>query len=88
VDLITAQVGSFSFLKFGSLLALARCQPLFEIWLIVSLSPLSALLDFGPLSAPFEVWLIVSSGPLLALLNLNPTITCRRRWPLANLYLY
>jgi hypothetical protein len=39
------------FLKFGSLSALARCQP---------------LLDFDLSSAYFEVWLIISPSLLLA----------------------
>ena len=62
-NLITTQMGLFSFY----VLAFVGPSPLsglFEVWLIISHSPLSALfLNFGPSSAPFEVWLIV--GPFL-----------------------
>jgi hypothetical protein len=57
-DLITAQVGSFSFYFWAKLapFIFCPCQP----WLIFG-----PLLDFGPSLAPFKVWLIVSLGPLL-----------------------
>jgi hypothetical protein len=44
-------------------------QDPFEVWLIVNPDPLSALLEFGPLSAPF--W---SFGPLTALLKFWPVV--------------
>jgi hypothetical protein len=55
-DLITTQVGSFSFLCFGPSRPRSIVGP-FQVWLIVSL---------GLLSTHFEVWLIVSPDPLSA----------------------
>jgi hypothetical protein len=80
-DLITAQVGSFSFLCFG----LSRPRPIvgpFEVWLFVSPGPSSApfevwlIVSPGPLSAPFEVWLSLSapSGPLSAHFGVWPVV--------------
>ena len=51
---------------FATLVALAYCQPLFEVWLIVSL---------GLLLAPFEVWLIVNLGPLTAPFEVWPIVS-------------
>jgi hypothetical protein len=64
VDLITTQVGLFSFLCFGP------CQPKpivgpFEVWLFVNL---------GPSLAYFKVWLIVSPGPLSAHYGVWPIV--------------
>jgi hypothetical protein len=71
-DMITTQVGSFSFLCFDPSQPRPIVSP-FEVWLFVSL---------GPSSAPFEVWLIVSPAhrrPLLKFGSLSAMAHC---WPI------
>ena len=68
VNLITAQVGSFSlyfWLKsalfmFWPLLTLAHCRLIFKFGSLSALARCQPLLDFGPSSALAEVWLIVN----------------------------
>ena len=70
-DLITIQVGSFSFLCFGPSWPRPIVSP-FEVWLFVSPNSLSAPLKFGSLSALSHRWPILKFGSLLALARRQP----------------